>query len=462
MKRLLFVALLLATAAPAPAQPLALHPKNPHYFLFRGKPVILVTSGEHYGAVLNRDFDYKKYLDTLARDGLNNTRTFPGAYVEPPGAFKIEKNTLAPAPGRLLCPWARSKTPGYANGGNKFDLNRWDDRFFARLEDFIAHAGKRGVVVELNLFTPMYEDGQWNYSPMKASNNVNGVGKVTKHQVYTTDKEPALLAVQEALTRKIVQELNGHDNQYYEVCNEPYFGGVTRAWHDRITDVIVQTEKTLKKKHLISWNVANGARKVQKPHPGISIFNFHYAPPDAVTQNYGLNKVIGLNETGFKGTGDDYYRVQAWEFLLAGGGLYNNLDYSFCVGHEDGTFPVKAPTPGGGSARLRKQLRLLKEFLHEFDFVRMKPAAEVVKGGFPKGVRVGALAEAGKQYAVYLSGGKQVTLLLRLPKGKYEGKWLDATSGKASPIAAFEHAGGVATVPSPAFSQDFALRLVGR
>src|SRR5271167_2640920 len=102
-------------APPAGAQPLALHADNPHYFLFRGKPALLVTSGEHYGAVLNLDFDYQKYLATLAADGLNLTRTFPGAYVEPAGAFKIERNTLAPASGRLICPWARSDTPGYVH-----------------------------------------------------------------------------------------------------------------------------------------------------------------------------------------------------------------------------------------------------------------------------------------------------------------------------------------------------------
>src|SRR5438876_1512124 len=111
-------------------QPLALHPDNPHYFLFRGKATVLITSGEHYGAVLNLDFDYQKYLATLAADGLNLTRTFPGAYVEPVGAFKIKGNTLAPAKGRLICPWARSAMPGYANGGNRFDLNRWDEAFF--------------------------------------------------------------------------------------------------------------------------------------------------------------------------------------------------------------------------------------------------------------------------------------------------------------------------------------------
>src|SRR5947209_554739 len=90
-------------STPPPA-PLALHPDNPHYFCFRGKPAVLITSAEHYGAVLNLDFDYLKYLDALAADGLNLTRTFSGPYVEPPGAFGIAENTLAPKERRFVCP----------------------------------------------------------------------------------------------------------------------------------------------------------------------------------------------------------------------------------------------------------------------------------------------------------------------------------------------------------------------
>src|SRR5215831_17082599 len=60
-------------AAPEAAKPPALHPDNPHYFLFRGRPTVLITSGEHYGAVLNLDFDYRTYLKTLEADGLNLT-----------------------------------------------------------------------------------------------------------------------------------------------------------------------------------------------------------------------------------------------------------------------------------------------------------------------------------------------------------------------------------------------------
>ncbi|HXJ74810.1 MAG TPA: hypothetical protein VNM37_18285, partial [Candidatus Dormibacteraeota bacterium] len=50
------------------APPISLHPDNPHYFLFRGEPTVLISSAEHYGAVLNLDFDYVTYLATLARD----------------------------------------------------------------------------------------------------------------------------------------------------------------------------------------------------------------------------------------------------------------------------------------------------------------------------------------------------------------------------------------------------------
>jgi len=71
------------------------------------------------------------------------------------------------------------------------------------------------------------------------------------------------------MTRKIVTELNEFDNLYFEICNEPYFGGVTLEWQQHIADIIVATEKALPNQHLISQNVANGSAKITKPHPAI-------------------------------------------------------------------------------------------------------------------------------------------------------------------------------------------------
>ncbi len=115
----LVLATLALVAVAASTQPLRLLPSNPHYFIFEGKPVVLITSGEHYGAVLNRDFDYVRYLDTLHADRLNLTRTFAGSYREVPGDFQIADNTLAPAPGKFIAPWLQRD--------GKFDLTKWDD-----------------------------------------------------------------------------------------------------------------------------------------------------------------------------------------------------------------------------------------------------------------------------------------------------------------------------------------------
>jgi hypothetical protein len=300
----------------------------------------------------------------------------------------------------------------------------------------------------------------WRLSPMNTANNVNGVGALAREAVYDRRKNGDLQAVQEALVRKLVAELNGFDNLYYEVCNEPYFGGVTDDWQRRIVDVIVEAERPLPHKHLISLNIANGSKPVSGPHPAVSIFNFHYAsPPDAVAVNFGLNRVIGDNETGFKGTGDTHYRMEGWEFLLAGGGLYNHLDYSFAVGHEDGSFAFPAKSPGGGGRAIRKQLKVLKDFIHGFDFVRMKPDGAVVKGGLPPKGRARALSEPGRQYAVYLFGGPQANLALALPPGRYQAEWVSPTSGKVLKAEAVTAAGPVTELRSPAFDPDVALRV---
>ena len=465
----------LCTGASAQeARALALHRDNPHYFLFRGKPAVLVGSTEHYGAVLNGDFDFVPYLEELQSKGLNLTRTFSGVYREVPGSFNIKDNTLAPKPGKYVSPWAR------AGDGDKYDLTKWNDAYFARLKQFLTEAGRRGVAVELVLFCTFYEDVLWDICPLNAKNNVNGVGKVGREQVCTL-KERALVDVQLAFVRKVVAELKDFDNVYYEVCNEPYFAGVADDWQRLVAKTVAETEKDFpaEKRHLIARNIANGSGKIDRPDPNVSIFNFHYAnPPDAVEQNWGLNKPIGYDETGFRGTGDAVYRAHGWEFLLAGGAVYDHLDYSFTPDAENGTAPVSDPTPGGGGAALRRQFQVLRKFVDGFDFVRMKPDESAIKSA-DRGVRVRALAEPGRQYAAYLNrvvedsatkthagtfldphSGQPTDLVLTLPAGKYRAEWLDPKTGQTtSGEVTIAKADEPAKVTTPPYDQDVALRL---
>jgi hypothetical protein len=467
----IFGALVAASTKSALSQSaISLHPDNPHYFLFRGKPTILITSGEHYGAVLNLDFDYTRYLDVLAEHGFNQTRTFSGVYRELrassfPG---IQENTLAPAAGKFVCPWARSSTPGASDGGNKFDLSQWDAAWFKRLKDFVSAAGRRGIVVELVFFCTMYNEDLWRASPMRASNNVNEVGNVERHEVYSFQDEK-LVAAQEALMRKIVAELKDFDNVYYEICNEPYErGGFDKKWNDRMIAAIVAAESAFPHKHLIAEGIAVRSAKIDKPNPGISILNFHAATSDAVRLNYHLNTVIADDETGGKGIADTPYRKEAWEFILAGGGVFSHLDFSFTCQHPDGTAKLTSE-PGGGGPAIRKQLKVLKNFIERFDFIRMKPADEIVRGGRitvgpgekPLDVKqvTRVLALHGNTYAIYISSGIHAELLLELPAGAYQAEWVNTKTGATEKEEKIPHSGGNKRLVSPTYKDDIALGL---
>lgn len=466
------------------AQPIRLHPANPHYFLFRGKATVLITSGEHYGAVLNPDIDFHRYLATLEADGLNYTRLFAGSYVEVPGkSFGILHNDLAPEPGRFLAPWARSDAPGYAGGGNKFDLDRWDASFFARLHDFLSDAAKRGIIVEITLFSSHYGDAQWQLSPLNTSNNVNGTDSIDWKSLHTL-QDGNVLAHQEHYTRKLVREVNAFDNVIFELQNEPWSDrpvladvinpylplparntfpnsvdlpdALSVAWQTRVAEWIHDEESRLPNRHLIAQNYCNFRLPIRDLIPGADIVNFHYAYPEAASGNYGLGKAISYDETGFLGREDIAYRRQAWNFLLSSGSVFGSLDYSFTAGHEDGSYSG-ANGPGGGSAELRRQLHVLLEFLDSFSLLELRPDPGVVKSS--PGVTPRVLSSAGKEYAIYLDGAGPADLTLTLPLGQYSAEWINVETGKIGLREIFRHSGGEKQLASPPFRDGIALRV---
>jgi hypothetical protein len=195
---------------------------------------------------------------------------------------------------------------------------------------------------------------------------------------------------------------------------------------------------------------------VDEVDPNVSILNFHYAYPITVDLNYHHNRVVGFDESGFAGSEDITYRKQAWKFIMAGGGLFNSLDYSFAVGYENGTAVNKAP--GGGSSQLRKQLNILSDFIHSLDFVRMKPDTSTLLKS--EGARVRMLSEKGKSYAAYVYNGTGCRLTLDIPSGRYSFEWRDALNGSVSGKGRIKHRGGELLLESPAFENDIALKII--
>jgi len=230
-------------------------------------------------------------------------------------------------------------------------------------------------------------------------------------------------------------------------------------WQKKIAQIITDEENQFTNKHLIAQNISNFRDSIESPDSTISIFNFHYAYPEAASQNLHLNKVIGLDETGFMPHIDIIYRSQAWKFMLAGGAIYNNLDYSFTVGKEDGTHPIDAGTPGWGHPEYREQMKIMKDFLESFDFIRMKPDNSILKVTEGKIGAFQVFAETGKQYAVYLEKGSQSKINIHIPEGNYKVDWINTLTGSVD-HSENKTSGGAVDLICPGFEGDIAIRIL--
>jgi hypothetical protein len=461
--------------------PIGLHPENPHYFIFQGKPTVLITSAEHYGAVVNKDFDYLAYFDELKSYGLNYTRIYPGFLFEPQGKFG-NGNTLGPKPGSLVLPWARSKEPGYLFCGNKFDLDQWNPEYFARLKDFISKAAERGIVVEICFFNAQYSD-TWPLSPLYYENNIQGVGKCDYRDAQTL-KHPDLVRREEDYVRKITEEVNGFDNVILEICDEaPDIGtGIEESapWVAHLLELVNKTDASLPKKHLVAQQVEGDVGGIFdfSGNPNLSLIVTQYVWPDGFHIGgmkgldflYEHNKPIEFNETEYypfwyKGDKVAASRVEAWEFMIGGGAGFNHLNGVFTVENPAGKTP--------DNAQILTALKNLKEFMYSFDFIKMHQDNKFIVGGLPANAFARSISEPGKQYALHLHhstrekhssytvvpGNYVERLVLDLPAGSYRADWIDPASGSVVETEAFTHQGGNRTLVTPKHAVDIALRI---
>jgi hypothetical protein len=307
----------------------------------------------------------------------------------------------------------------------------------------------------MTFFSSLYGDEGWKSSPLNKNNNINNTDSVHRLKVHTLENGN-IYSYQEKMVRKIVKELNNFDNVIFEIQNEPWADDGVKAnidlrsgtiddedtslqdwqkrvdiandasleWQKNIAAIIADEESRLPQKHLIGQNISNFRFKITDPDPNISFFNFHYAHPEAVYDNLHLNKVIGFDESGFAGNDDAIYRKQAWNFILAGGGLFNNLDYSFTTDSPKGK--DKQSAPGGGSEEFRKQLQVLKNFMYSFNFINLQSNNSILEDSK---LKARALSNPGKEYAIYLQENSQDELNLNIPRGIYEVEWINTQNG---------------------------------
>jgi hypothetical protein len=460
------------------SEPIKLYPLNSHYFLFRGKPVTLMTVGEHYSSLVNRNFDYETYFTELQKYGLNQTRIFSGSYVGP-----SDKGSPLQLEGKhvFIAPWNFSKEKG-GPYGNKFDLDKWNTEYFKRLKDVLTSAGKHGVVVEMVLFCSYYEDRDWDASPFNPGNNIQGVGKLDHAHKALTLTNSELTGYQKRLVNKIMKECSDFDNVYFEIANEPYWshrGGVTPeergAWHNVMIAEALKAENRLpvNKRHMIAVNDAHQSVDIK----GVSVINFHYVATggfvggiNGVKQFYHSGKALMVDETEFVGTRrvPQYNaadaRVEAWEFMVGGGGGYGNLALT--------SYNVK--NPAGKSAHadsLKQEISNLKKFIEGLNLAETFRDTTLLAGGIPDNIHFSSLTSEKQKYVLYFHTGTLIkqpayttfpghfTLapLLKLPSGKYTASWINPYDLHVLKSEEIDSEKEISQLSSPEFAIDIVL-----
>lgn len=426
------------------------YPANTHYFMRRGQPVILVGAGEHYGAVINLEFDMQRYLAAVARSGLNYVRIFSGSYVEHPGAFGIVDNTLAPRRDQFLAPWVRDEQ-------GRYDLARINPLWMQRLTAFVTLASQFDICVEVTLFSFWYEQSLWESSPLHPTLSRQGIGPYESTRVYEPDS--ALLPFMRRLVQVVATELREFDNVILEICNEPY------SRHDHTMDMpwhiqMIHAIRGVAPEMPIAINVANRTQLVSAIPEHVSLVNFHYALPAAARENWQLGVVIGDDETGFRGYSATPYRQEAWSFLLAGGGTFSHLDYGYTVAHPEGDAPVDPRTPGYGGSDLRRQLAFLRATLERIAVWGMQPCNEIgVWYGGDTDMQI--MGTPNERYIAYLPKNRPAqAVLLGVPAGRYALEWLFPAACVTQQVATIDHRGGFMRIETPMHADDLAFLLL--
>jgi hypothetical protein len=493
---LLCVASLLGAAAAQEA--VRFDPANPKYLLFRGKPLVLVSASEHYGSVINRPFDFEKYLDDAAAHKITMTRTFL-LYREQQSS-RNPSSPCKPESPDFIAPWVRKGPAKAMDGEPVYDLDEWNPEYFERLHHFLDAASKRGIVVELTVFSNAYSPGTWALEPLRAANNLQHVGDV-EWEEYLTLKDKELVRRQTAYARKIIEETSGYDNVYYEICNEPG-GGIpghatpadVDAWQDEMGRVMRAEMKRLNHPHLLSGQQAftYGAKNAfpmdatfsgktfeianDHPLPNTLLNGQVFEMGEFMAEQLMLEGVAGycrasdslpkpsvLDEDNAASmyrdaNGWTIHRKRAWTALL-NGCMYDYIDFSITVGSESGT--------AASRAGIRSWMQHLSEFMDSFDYVHSKLSSNWV-AAHPAHLVLSGLSSADHDYVAYLGDDRELSdtgagepiegsVTLALPPGSYDVSLYSPASGLYSPAIRVE-GGGKSTVALPQFTQDLVIR----
>jgi Family of unknown function (DUF6298) len=467
---------LLATTAPpyvyrAATGPLRASGKNPHFFVDANGKAVYLAGSHTWSNFLDKGttdpppvFDYNGYLNFLAAHNMNFFRLW--AWTLSNGGAATERYEPYSGP---YHPWPRSG-PGTANDGKpKFDLTKFEQKYFDRMRQRVAQAGQSGIYVSVMLFNSFefqYDVNSADGNPFAISNNINGID-CEKTCPIDFSQAPSARAwpIEQAYIRKVIDTVNDLDNVLYEVGNEPP-SPTADVWQAQVIGYVKSYEGGKPKQHPVGVNPGTDttdATLYAMPADWIS-------PGALVSPSNATPKVVVSDTdhscyyTCLEHLGSAEQLAWAWENFTSGNNLLlmdpylipwknRNSPGGTCSGGQCTTLDPRWNT-------IRNAIAQTRTFAEKINLTAMTPRPDLSSSGF-------CLANPGSEYLIYRPAATgwrarvpwlSHALTLKTVAGAYQYEWFSPSLGRRTvPESATLENGSVSfTVP---FSGDAVLWL---
>jgi hypothetical protein len=441
----LFLAAALLSAAEPARGPLRVHPDNPRYFTDGSGRAVYLTGSHTWNNIIDMGssdpppkFDFDASLKWAEGYGHNFIRlwTWELTNWDTRGNDENKRHIVAPLA------YARTGPGNALDGKPKFNLKKFNKEYFQRLKSRASEAGRRGFYVSIMLFEGwglQFSPDAWKAHPFNPENNVNGVdgGGAKVHELAN----PEVTLIQEAYVRKVIDTVNSLNNVLYEISNENH--PPSTEWQYRMINFIHKYEKTKRKQHPVgmTFQYKGGTNQALFDSPADWISpnpdgGYKEEPPAATGKKVILNDTDHL--WGLGGNQD-----WVWKSFLRGmNPLFMDPYDGLILG---GRFEEKYEP-------VRRSLGYTLEYARRVDLARMIPRPELASSGY-------CLADAGKEYLVYVPGGGAVSVDLAGVAGEVTVEWFEPAAGKKS--SGEKAAGGARREFKPPFEGSALLYLRG-
>jgi hypothetical protein len=449
----------LATGGEPALRPWA---KNPWYWSYEGKPVLLLGGSDDDNLFQWLEKNLVAQLDRLAEAGGN-----------------VIRNTMSDRKdkGFEIYPF-RQREDG------KYDLNEWNEEYWERFERMLAETAKRQIFVQIEVWDRFdYTDSgganRWQLHPYNPKNNVNysfeqsgfkdrypdHPGTNRQPFFFTTPKQrnnEVVLRYQQRFVKKMLDHALRYDHVLYcmdnETSGEEEWG---RYWAQFIKDHASKQGKTV---HLTEmwddWNLASPMHKRTFDHPELYDFvdvsqnnhnrgdkhweNFLYVREYLSKRPRPMNntKIYGADGNKFGDTDQDGIE-RFWRHLIAGAASMRFHRPDSGLGLND-----KAVNAIRAARKLESQIPLWT----------VKPANELLADREPNEAYLAA--DPGRAYALYFPAGGEVRIDLTAAKSPLTAHWINIDSGEWG--TAEEIAGGEQRKLTPPGKSNWAVAIVTR